>query len=175
MVLSYLKVLWTIIHLLVSLVESGYNFGLEFREKSKNFVNFIQNIGRSKRNHDYRDDKLLIERTLVEIRKYPRHLAVILNVNKQEDVDVSQLISLTIWAMSSGTNFISFYDYKGKYDRLRNDAPVCTVCTQSGFHRISFVLKWLAFIQLNQSHDDVPKKLKIALINFRYRKARVVS
>lgn len=98
-------------HLLVDLIEAIYFFGLEFRE---NFSYFIKNISQPKHSHDYNDDRLLIESRIDELKKLPKHLAVILNANSEKDIDILQLTKLVLWALSSGVNFISFYDYKGK-------------------------------------------------------------
>lgn len=103
------KVLWTLLHLLANLIESIYYFGLEFRE---NLHNFIENIGKSRLPQD---DKQLLERHTTKLKKLPKHLAVILSVSCQKDVDLNKLTNLVIWALNSGVNFISFYDYEGKY------------------------------------------------------------
>lgn len=112
MSLSFYKVLWIIIHLLADVIETIYIFGLEFRE---NFLNFIKNITQVRRIQGEKDDKQLIESHLSDLKKLPKHLAVILNANSVRDVDVRQLSNLVLWSLSSGVNFISFYDFKGKY------------------------------------------------------------
>lgn len=106
---SCYKVLWIIAHFLVDLLEAIYYFGLEFR---KNFYNFIQNITKI-RHQKTGDERHLIENHLNDIKKLPKHLAVILSVNSKSDVDLKQLTNLVLWSLSSGVNFISFYDYKG--------------------------------------------------------------
>lgn len=106
---SYYKVLWIIIHYLVDILEAIYHFGLEFRE---NFINYIKNM---RQTGEFIDDRHLIERHLSEIKKLPQHLAVILNANSEKDVDLKQLSNLIFWSLSTGVNFISFYDYKGNY------------------------------------------------------------
>lgn len=113
---SFYKVLWMIVHLLADLIEAVYYFGLEFRE---NFSNFIKNISQPKQTHDFTDDRLLIQSRINEIKKLPKHLAVILNANSEKDVDLKQLTNLVLWALSSGVDFISFYDYKGKLNANR--------------------------------------------------------
>lgn len=112
--ISYPKVLWIIIHLLTDFIETIYYFGLEFRENLTNFlINFI-NISQSRRVHNLFDDCQIIENRIKEIPKLPKHLAVILSANSENELDVRKLTSLVIWALSSGVEFISFYDYKGK-------------------------------------------------------------
>lgn len=108
---SFYKVLWMILHLLADLIEAIYYFGLEFREK---LVSFIKNISQTNTTADCKDENLLIERHIHEIKKHPKHIAVILNAKSKRDLDLHQLTNLVQWALSSGVNFISFYDYKGK-------------------------------------------------------------
>lgn len=108
---SFYKALWLLAHALVSLIEAIFHFGLEFRE---NFCNFIKKISQSGSNHTSTSDRLLIEDRLHELKKLPKHLGVILSVDSEKDVDVQKLTRLVTWALSSGINFISFYDYKGK-------------------------------------------------------------
>lgn len=107
---SYHKVLWIIAHFLADLIEAIYYFGLEFRE---NLFNFIKNISKPTQAHNYKDDRLIIESRISEIKKHPKHLAVILNANSGRDVDLEHLTNLVFWSLSSGAEFISFYDYKG--------------------------------------------------------------
>lgn len=109
---SYYRVIWIIIHSFADLVEAIYHFGLEFRE---NFSNYIKNMTKSRQTDQLTCDRQLIERHLNEITKLPKHLAVILSVNSEKDVDLNQLANLVFWSLSSGVNFISFYDYKGKF------------------------------------------------------------
>lgn len=103
------KVLWTLLHLLANILEPIYYYGLEFREK---FRYFIENIGTSRLPNDS-NDAGLIEHQISNIKRFPKHLAVILTVNNQKDVDLNNLTKLVMWALNSGVNFISFYDYKG--------------------------------------------------------------
>lgn len=110
MELVILKVIWFIIHLFADLIESIYYFGSELRE---NFLNFIKNIAKERRRSDKEDDILYIEASLSELKKLPKHIAVILNLNRERDVDLSYLVNLIAWSLASGVNFISFYDYKG--------------------------------------------------------------
>lgn len=112
MVYSYNKVLWIIVHLLADLIEAIYYFGLEFRE---NLSNFVKNISQPRRVKSSIDDILTIESHLKGIKKLPKHLAVLLSVNSEKDVDVIKLTNLVLWALSSGVEFISFYDYKGEF------------------------------------------------------------
>lgn len=112
-----LKVLWYIIHLLVDLFESIYYFGFEFRE---NFLNFIKNITKDQPNSTKESELQLIENSVQDLEKIPKHIIVILNINNEKDVDLSKLASLIYWSMSSGVNFISFYDYKGKHFYVHN-------------------------------------------------------
>lgn len=105
-----LKVLWYLIHLLVDLFETFYYFGLEFRE---NFYNFIKNITKDQPISTKESELQLIESSVLDLEKIPKHIIVILNINNEKDVDLSQLTNLIYWSLSSGINYISFYDYKG--------------------------------------------------------------
>jgi len=107
-----LKVLWYLIHLLVDLFETFYYFGLEFRE---NFYNFIKNITKDQPISTKESELQLIESSVLDLEKIPKHIIVILNINNEKDVDLSQLTNLIYWSLSSGINYISFYDYKGKH------------------------------------------------------------
>lgn len=111
MSLSFYRVLWLLAHALASLAEGIWHFSLEFRE---NFCNFIKKISQSQSNHTSTSDRQLIEDRLHELKKLPKHLGVILSVGSEKDVDVRKLTRLVTWALSSGINFISFYDYQGK-------------------------------------------------------------
>ncbi|CAG9801700.1 unnamed protein product [Chironomus riparius] len=105
-----LKVIWYLVHLIVNLFETIYYFGLEFRE---NFHNFITNITKDKPSSTKESELQLIESSVQDLEKIPKHIIVILNINNEKDVDLSQLTNLIYWSMNSGVNFISFYDYKG--------------------------------------------------------------
>lgn len=107
-----LKVLWYLIHLLVDLFESIYYFGFELRE---NFLNFFKNITKDEPDSTKDSELQLIESSVQDLEKIPKHIIVILNINNEKDVDLSKLTNLIYWSMSSGVNFISFYDYKGKH------------------------------------------------------------
>lgn len=104
------KLLWIIVHLLADLIETIYFFGLELREKLSNFV---KNITKVRRFQKDKDDEQLIESHLKELKKLPKHLAVILSANSENDVELQQLSNLVLWSLTTGVNFISFYDYKG--------------------------------------------------------------
>lgn len=106
----YYKVLWIIVHLIADFIEAIGYFGLELRE---NLYNFIKNITKARQKQELGDDKRLIECHINEIKKLPTHLAVILDINKEKDVDLKQLTNLVLWSLWSGVNFISFYDYRG--------------------------------------------------------------
>lgn len=108
------KVLWTIVHLLANIAEAFHNLRLEFQQ---NLFNFIKNLGQHNKNKVI-NDRLVIENHLHVLEKLPKHLGVILNATKQTDVDVRQLAKIVFWALSSGVNFISFYDYKGAYKTI---------------------------------------------------------
>jgi hypothetical protein len=108
---TFYKVLWIILHFVADLIEAIYFFGLEFRE---NFANYVKNITKERRIQEEDDEKQLIECHLNDLKKLPKHLAVILNANSEKDVDLRQLSNLVLWSLSCGVNFISFYDYKGK-------------------------------------------------------------
>jgi hypothetical protein len=98
------------VHVLVEWLEAFYYFGLEFRD---NLSNFINNVVRVRQLKTSTNEKVHIEQRLHEIKKVPKHLAVILNINRESDVDLSCLVDLVAWSLSSGINFISFYDFKG--------------------------------------------------------------
>jgi hypothetical protein len=120
MSVSLYKVLWFVLHLLADLVEAIYYFGLEFRE---NLLSFIKNISQTATGEDFKDEKCLIERHIHEIKKHPKHIAVVLTAKTKWDLDLSQLTKLVNWALSSGVNFISFYDYKGKRVNILKTVP----------------------------------------------------
>lgn len=107
---TLLKIIYLIVHVLVEWIEEFYYFGLEFRD---NFYNFVNNVVRDRQMKTLQDEKVLIEQRLHELKKVPRHLAVILHLNRETDVDLSRLADLVSWSLSSGVNFISFYDFKG--------------------------------------------------------------
>lgn len=112
---TFYKVLWIILHFVADLIEAIYFFGLEFRE---NFINYVKNITKVRRIQEEDDETQLIECHLNDLKKLPKHLAVILNANSVKDVDLRQLSNLVLWSLSCGVNFISFYDYKGKSSQL---------------------------------------------------------
>lgn len=58
-------------------------------------------------------DKVIIDRNLHNLNKIPQHIAVLLYLKNETDVDLSQLSDLIFWSLNSGVNFISFYDFKG--------------------------------------------------------------
>lgn len=105
-----LKLIYLIVHILVEWIEAIFYFGLEFRD---NFSNFINNAVRVRRLSSSSYEKVHIEQRLHELKKIPKHLAVILNLIRETDVDLSRLADLVAWSLSSGVNFISFYDFKG--------------------------------------------------------------
>jgi len=99
------RVLWILIHWLVDVVERIYWFGVEICEL----------VNKLRQTDDGRDDRQLIERSVLELSKLPKHLAVVLNLQKQRDANLRLLSKLVCWALNSQVNFISFYDYKGNY------------------------------------------------------------
>lgn len=105
-----LKLIYLIVHVLVEWIEELYYFGLEFRDNLSNFVN---NVVRVRQLRASVHEKVHIEQRLHDLKKVPKHLAVILSINRESDVDLSRLADLVSWALSSGVNFISFYDFKG--------------------------------------------------------------
>lgn len=119
---SLLKLVYLIVHVLVEWIEAFYYFGLEFRD---NFYNFVNNVLQKRPTRTSADEKVYIEQRVQEIKKVPKHIAVILNISRETDVDLSRLADLVSWSLSSGVNFISFYDFKGKCTQIRrSDAPV---------------------------------------------------
>jgi len=113
--LLFFKLLLFILHRLADLIEAIYYFGLEFRE---NLRSFIKNINQPRRLYSFNYDILTIESKIKQLEKLPKHLAVLLNADTEKDVDVKNLTDLVLWALNSGVEFISFYDYKGivKYE-----------------------------------------------------------
>ncbi|KAG5684307.1 hypothetical protein PVAND_013542 [Polypedilum vanderplanki] len=105
-----LKAIWFIIHFIVDLIESLFYYGLEFRE---NFIYFIKNISIDSLSRSKKNELAYIEARINDLKKLPKHIAVILNINNKKDVDLSKLVNLVSWSMNSNVNFISFYDYKG--------------------------------------------------------------
>lgn len=109
---AFYKVLWILVHRLFDLFEVIFIFGLECHEK---LINFIINIPKSRRTDSFCDDQKIIEHSLNEMKKIPKHLAVILYLDDTSDGDdLIQLSKLVLWSLRSGVSFISFYDYKGK-------------------------------------------------------------
>lgn len=105
-----LKILWYIVHFIADFIETFYYIGLEFRE---NFYDFIKNISKDKPADIKGSELQLIERSIQDLEKIPKHIVVLLNINHERDVDLSKLTNLIFWALNSGVHFISFYDYKG--------------------------------------------------------------
>jgi hypothetical protein len=60
------------------------------------------------------NDKVIIDKSISDIKKIPKHLGVILNVKHEKDVDLSKLVQLISYSLHSGINFISFYDFRGE-------------------------------------------------------------
>lgn len=108
----FYRVLWIVLHFLADFAETIYHFGFELRE---NFSNYIKIMTKSRHTDQLTDDRQLIERHLSEIKKLPKHLTVLLNADSEKDVDLMQLTNLVLWSLSTGVNFISFYDYKGNF------------------------------------------------------------
>lgn len=111
---AILKVIYFIVHVLVEWIEAFYYFALRFRESIYNFINiaFRERQTRS----PLKNEKVLIEQRIQEIKKIPKHLAVILNIKSERDVALSRLADLVQWSLCSGVNFISFYDVKGTWN-----------------------------------------------------------
>ena len=78
-------------------------------------------------------EKVHIEQRLHELKKVPKHLAVILSINRESDVELSRLADLVAWALSSGVNFISFYDFKGTEIDKNVNAHKMTLMTPTIF------------------------------------------
>lgn len=104
------RIIYLIIHLLVDYVESFFYFGLEFRDK---FYNFINTLLRDRKRTSLDDEKAILDWNLQILDKIPQHIAVLLHLNEETDVDLSKLSDLIFWSLHSGVNFISFYDFKG--------------------------------------------------------------
>lgn len=111
-----IKIIYLIIHTLIDWLEAFYYFGLEFRD---NFYDFINKIIREDKSKSFEDEIVIIERKVQELKKIPKHIAVLLNLQDETDVDLSRLSDLIFWALNSGINFISFYDHKGKFKGYR--------------------------------------------------------
>lgn len=112
---SCYKVLWILLHFIVNVLEALFYFGLEFRDKISNFT---KNFNQSPIRHEKADERQLIESHLHELTKLPKHLGVILNASSENDVDLKKLASLLSWALGTGINVISFYDYRGNYNNV---------------------------------------------------------
>lgn len=107
-----LKLIYLIVHVLVEWIEASYYFGLEFRDNLLNFINNVVPIRQLMTSAQ-------MQQRLHELKKVPKHLAVILNIKRETDVDLSRLADLVSWSLGSGVNFISFYDFKGN-DEIRS-------------------------------------------------------
>jgi hypothetical protein len=114
-----LKAIWFIVHLVVDLIEALFYCGLELRE---NFGYFIKNITADGLGTRQGHEIAYIESSVGELKKLPKHIAVILSLECERDVDLSKLANLVSWSLSSGVNFISFYDYKGEKKMLQSAA-----------------------------------------------------
>ena len=150
-----LKVLWYLIHLLVDLFETIYYFGLEFRE---NFYNFFKNITKDQPISTKESELQLIESSVVDLEKIPKHIIVILNINNEKDVDLSQLTNLIYWSLSSGINYISFYDYKGKQFHVHSTIIFSLISLKFDLFSLldlSYQTKYFFVCQctFSQSHD----------------------
>lgn len=106
-----LKALWLFIHLIFDIIEAIYYFGQELREK---IYCFIKNIGKDSQRNSKKHEIVFIETNISNLKKLPKHIGVILNLNNEKDVDLSKLANLVSWSLNSGVHFISFYDYKGE-------------------------------------------------------------
>lgn len=122
----FLKLIYLIVHAVVEWIEAFYYFGLEFRD---NFHDFINNLLSIRRSRTLASDKLYIEQRVHEIKKIPKHFAVILNISDETDVDLSRLVDLVSWTLSSGVNFITFYDFKGTCTEIRRPHSLLTSLT----------------------------------------------
>lgn len=113
-----LTVLWYLAHLIADIIETLYYFGLEIRE---NFYHFLKKIIVKDKPIKSKENELqYIERSIQDLEKIPEHIVVLLNINNEKDVDLSQLTKLIYWSLNSGVHFISFYDQKGTYYALKN-------------------------------------------------------
>jgi hypothetical protein len=123
--LSKYKLIYLIIHVLVYIFEALLHFGLEF---SQEILYFISYYVKDRRKGSFVDEAVLIERRVQDLDKIPQHIAVILHINNETDVDLSKLSDLVSWSLNSGVNFISFYDFKGLCQKvyLSNIAPLMT-------------------------------------------------
>jgi hypothetical protein len=113
-----LKLIYLIIHVLVNCIESFFYFGLEFQEKIFYFINYV---AKERRKGSAAEETQLIERKVQDLDKIPQHIAVILHIKSEQDVDLSRLSDLVSWSLNSGVNFISFYDFKGMCHIDRED------------------------------------------------------
>lgn len=151
---SYYKVLWLFVHAVFSIAEAIFHFSLEFRD---NFCNFIKKISQSRCKHTSTSDRHLIESQLHELKKLPKHMGVILSANSETDVDVQKLTCLVTWALSSGINFISFYDYKGReMNKVASTSSTWPPRSDAGLENLS------RLDELIRSHDKkiIDKPLK---------------
>lgn len=113
---TLLKLIYFIVHVLAEWIETFYYFGFEFRD---NFYNFINNVVQTRQLKTSKDEKVYIEHRLHDLKKVPKHIAVILDIKSEKDVDLSRLADLVSWSLVSGVNFISFYDFKGTVQQKR--------------------------------------------------------
>jgi hypothetical protein len=105
--LSLYKIIWHLINIAFSLFETIFFFSIELREYVDNFINSTM-----PKHQD--DEKLLIEKNVRVLKKVPKHIAVILTIDSEKDVDLMRLTDLVFWALhTKGIDFISFYDCKG--------------------------------------------------------------
>lgn len=110
--------LWMMLHWLADIIEAVFYFGLELREKLRCYTENIIKLRHPKRYLE--DEAQLIERHISKLSKTPKHLAVILTADKRNEVEPDKLANLVTWALTSGVNFITFYDFRGECQDKRD-------------------------------------------------------
>lgn len=145
------RLTWYFIHLIANVIEAIFYFGLEFRE---NIHNFVKNISSGRPARTLASDICEIERSIQELEKIPKHIIVIINNERKEDVDLSNLTSLIFWAMHSGVHFISFYDCRGTSSEVQQCEPVSSQIIALVVFDLSNQLRrfFRKLFQLAQSH-----------------------
>lgn len=107
---SFYKFLWILAHNLAALSLTLFYIGLEFREK---IINFLKIITKDRRKSTDESDRHQIECHTSYVKKLPKHLAVILTLEHDKDVDLGRLCKIVEWSLVAGVNFLTFYDYRG--------------------------------------------------------------
>ncbi|KAJ9592655.1 hypothetical protein L9F63_015670 [Diploptera punctata] len=122
---SLFRIAWTLLHLLISIVECIKYSLNAFRRKLENLLYgpFVEyEIGS-------------ISKRVKLIDKIPSHLVVIIG---NESVSYRDLANIIVWCIAAGISFLSFYDYHGILKR--NEAELVKVLSEMGKEHIEKIV-----------------------------------